>query len=108
MPRLPFAAAAAALLLVPAAAGARTVDLAVVGDIPYGDHRVAVFPQNIQQINADPTVSTVIHVGDIKPAPVNNAAPVRRVQDARCREPKWMKDAVKAARQTGAPARCRT
>jgi hypothetical protein len=44
--------------------GAQT--LAVIGDIPYGDPLIAEFPPDIAQINADPAVRRVIHLGDIK------------------------------------------
>ena len=40
--------------------------IAVIGDIPYGTTKLAQFPANIAQINADPDVSLVAHVGDIK------------------------------------------
>jgi hypothetical protein len=66
-------AAAVVALLVPAAASAKahptrpvTSTLAVIGDIPYGDPLIAEFPQDIREINADPEVSRVIHLGDIK------------------------------------------
>lgn len=39
---------------------------AVIGDVPYGDDQIARFPGWIRQINADPAVRSVIHVGDIK------------------------------------------
>jgi hypothetical protein len=39
---------------------------AVIGDIPYGDAEIAAFPQVVAQINADPDVSLVSHLGDIK------------------------------------------
>ena len=39
---------------------------AVIGDIPYGAAEIAAFPGNIAQINADPAVSLVVHLGDIK------------------------------------------
>ncbi|MFG2040468.1 hypothetical protein [Dactylosporangium sp. NPDC048998] len=39
---------------------------AVIGDIPYGDAAIARFPANIAQINADPAVQWVDHLGDIK------------------------------------------
>lgn len=39
---------------------------AVIGDIPYGADEIASFPRNIAQINADPKVSLVVHLGDIK------------------------------------------
>lgn len=40
--------------------------LAIIGDIPYGGALIAEFPQDIQEINADPDVERVIHLGDIK------------------------------------------
>jgi hypothetical protein len=40
--------------------------IAVIGDIPYGDPLIAEFPADIQEINADPGVSRVLHLGDIK------------------------------------------
>jgi hypothetical protein len=62
-----------AALLVPAAASAKThptrpatSTLAIIGDIPYGDPLIAEFPQDIRELNADPDVSRVIHLGDIK------------------------------------------
>ncbi|MGX4687682.1 metallophosphoesterase [Streptomyces sp. JNUCC 63] len=39
---------------------------AVIGDIPYGDAQIADFPSIISQINADPDVRFVNHLGDIK------------------------------------------
>jgi hypothetical protein len=39
---------------------------AVIGDIPYGDAQVAQFPAVVDQINADPQVELVDHLGDIK------------------------------------------
>jgi hypothetical protein len=39
---------------------------AVIGDIPYGDAAIARFPANIAQINADPAVQWIDHLGDIK------------------------------------------
>ena len=39
---------------------------AVIGDIPYGDAQIANFPNVIAQINADPSVEWVDHLGDIK------------------------------------------
>jgi hypothetical protein len=39
---------------------------AVIGDVPYGAAQIEAFPRWIDQINADPDVSTVFHVGDIK------------------------------------------
>jgi hypothetical protein len=60
------------LLLLPAAALARPsgspapATLAIIGDTPYGDAQVANFPNDVAAINADPAVSRVVHVGDIK------------------------------------------
>jgi hypothetical protein len=39
---------------------------AVIGDVPYGAAQIAAFPRWIQQINADPDVRSVVHLGDIK------------------------------------------
>jgi hypothetical protein len=83
MNRTTLAAATVLLALSPAAAAlagnghgsgpdqvddpsARTIDLAVIGDIPYGAAMVSAFPSRIDQINADPKVRMVIHLGDIK------------------------------------------
>ena len=70
---LAAAALAVALLAAPLALagdrehGARGVaTLAVIGDTPYGDAQVATFRADIAQINADPAVRRVIHLGDIK------------------------------------------
>jgi hypothetical protein len=67
----------AAALLAPPSAFAREhwhahpahtapTTLAIIGDIPYGDALIAEFPQDIREINADPDVSRVVHLGDIK------------------------------------------
>jgi hypothetical protein len=39
---------------------------AVIGDIPYGPTKIAGFPAAVAQINADPAVQWVNHLGDIK------------------------------------------
>ena len=39
---------------------------AVIGDIPYGAEEIATFPRAVDQVNADPAVSLVVHLGDIK------------------------------------------
>ena len=39
---------------------------AVIGDIPYGAAQIANFPNVIAQLNADPAVELVDHLGDIK------------------------------------------
>jgi hypothetical protein len=57
----------AALALAPAAdADRRPATLAVIGDIPYGQPLIDEFPSDIAEINADPDVSRVLHLGDIK------------------------------------------
>jgi len=51
------------------AASAATDDgfsYAIIGDRPYGAAKLAEMPQLIGQINADPAVSLVIHLGDIE------------------------------------------
>lgn len=57
-------------VLAPVAAangrGHAATTLAVIGDIPYGDALIAEFPADIAEINADPDVRRVIHLGDIK------------------------------------------
>jgi hypothetical protein len=40
--------------------------LAVIGDVPYGAEQIAGFPTDVAEINADPSVGRVIHLGDIK------------------------------------------
>ena len=40
--------------------------LAVIGDTPYGSAKLAQFPALVAQINSDPAVRLVAHVGDIK------------------------------------------
>jgi hypothetical protein len=53
----------------PAAAapdGRSRYTFAVIGDVPYGADQIAAFPGWIQQINADPAVRSVVHLGDIK------------------------------------------
>ncbi len=45
---------------------AKAMDLAVIGDVPYGDAALAAFPTLIGAINADPKVRVAVHVGDIK------------------------------------------
>jgi hypothetical protein len=39
---------------------------AVIGDIPYGSDQITKFPAVVAQINADPAVQWVVHLGDIK------------------------------------------
>jgi len=61
---LTLMAAVAVLGATTAAASADT--LAIVGDTPYGAEQLANFPNDIAAINADPAVSRVVHLGDIK------------------------------------------
>src|SRR3954451_20688112 len=59
----------AAVLISAAPANAQTTDastLAVIGDVPYGAEQIAGFPTDVAEINADPSVDRVIHLGDIK------------------------------------------
>jgi hypothetical protein len=49
-----------------ASAHDRDYTFAVIGDIPYGDAQIANFPHVVSQINADPAVRWVDHLGDIK------------------------------------------
>jgi hypothetical protein len=52
-----------------ASSGGHTDDsytFAVIGDIPYGPTQIAAFPKVVQQLNADPKVKLVSHLGDIK------------------------------------------
>ena len=46
--------------------GKRPFTFAVIGDTPYGPAKLAEFPALVAKINADPAVSFVAHVGDIK------------------------------------------
>lgn len=39
---------------------------AVIGDVPYGDAQIKAFPGWVDEINADPDVRFVQHLGDIK------------------------------------------
>ncbi|HEX2894414.1 MAG TPA: metallophosphoesterase family protein, partial [Marmoricola sp.] len=60
---------AATPLSGPAAAepdGRSRYTFAVIGDVPYGADQIAAFPGWIRQINADPDVRSVVHLGDIK------------------------------------------
>jgi hypothetical protein len=60
-------AVSATALTVPASAsGDEAYTFAVIGDIPYGATALASFPPAIAQINADPAVQWVDHLGDIK------------------------------------------
>jgi hypothetical protein len=46
--------------------GNRPLTYAVIGDTPYGQPQIENFPNDVSEINADPQVSRVIHLGDIK------------------------------------------
>lgn len=48
------------------AASANRIDLALIGDTPYGAEQLAAFPALVSAINSDPKVRLVAHVGDIK------------------------------------------
>ncbi len=67
--RMAGAALALALGLsgaVTGTAGAATsYSFAVIGDVPYGSTQLGLFPKRIAQINADPNVKMVSHLGDI-------------------------------------------
>lgn len=43
-----------------------SLDIAVIGDAPYDSATIALFPALVQAINADPRVSAVVHMGDLK------------------------------------------
>jgi hypothetical protein len=47
------------------ASAATTYSFAVIGDLPYGNTELSLFPAKISQINADPDVRMVGHLGDI-------------------------------------------
>ncbi len=71
MNRTLLAAGAAVLAIAAAVTPAKAADtpattMAIIGDIPYGAALIAEFPSDIQEINADPNVSSVVHLGDIK------------------------------------------
>ena len=52
---------------MPINAGSREAyTLAVFGDFPYGDAKIAEMPDFFAMINADPKVDIVVHLGDIK------------------------------------------
>ncbi len=46
--------------------GNRPVTLAVIGDTPYGQPQLDNFANDVAEINADPEVGLVMHLGDIK------------------------------------------
>jgi Esterase-like activity of phytase len=39
---------------------------AIIGDTPYGDEQEAAFPRLVADVNDDPDVGAVVHLGDIK------------------------------------------
>ena len=45
---------------------AAPLDIAVIGDTPYGAAAIALFPILVNAIDADPKVREVVHVGDLK------------------------------------------
>jgi hypothetical protein len=46
--------------------GARPLTYAIIGDTPYGQPQIDNFPNDVAEINADPDVGLVVHLGDIK------------------------------------------
>ena len=50
----------------PLDASSNRMDIAVIGDVPYGPVATAVFPAFIEEIDGDPKVRRIVHVGDIK------------------------------------------
>jgi hypothetical protein len=44
----------------------KAMDIAVIADVPYGDHELAAFQDVIDELNSDDKVRLVIHLGDIK------------------------------------------
>jgi hypothetical protein len=46
--------------------GSGPITYAVIGDTPYGTPQVENFPNDVAEINADPAVRLVMHLGDIK------------------------------------------
>ncbi|MEO8577722.1 MAG: hypothetical protein ABI556_13515 [Gemmatimonadales bacterium] len=45
---------------------ANPLDIAVIGDTPYGNAAIALFPTMVDAINRDPKVREVVNVGDLK------------------------------------------
>jgi hypothetical protein len=50
----------------PITESANPLDIAVIGDTPYGSAAIALFPTLVQAIDGDPKVREVVHVGDLK------------------------------------------
>lgn len=42
------------------------VDIAIIGDVPYGNDALLRFPDLVNSITDDDSIQTIIHVGDIK------------------------------------------
>lgn len=67
--RVASAGLALAMGIAGSAAGpvgaATSYSFAVIGDTPYGSTHLSLFPKRIAQINADPNVRMVGHLGDI-------------------------------------------
>lgn len=55
------------------AGAATSYSFAVIGDTPYGSAQLSIFPKRIAQINADPNVRMVGHLGDIGSGVCSNA-----------------------------------
>ncbi len=53
---------------------ASPLDLAVIGDVPYGDQALGLFPTLIGAINSDATARIAVHVGDIKSGSTESSA----------------------------------
>ena len=69
MRRLAVALLGLTILIVPvgvAQAAPRATDYAIIGDTPYGSAMLNLLPGRVGQINADPKVRLVVHLGDIK------------------------------------------
>ena len=62
----PIAAGSTALSGNSAVNSAKPTTLAMIGDTPYGTPQIENFPNDVAEINADPSVSLVFHLGDIK------------------------------------------
>src|SRR6516162_589923 len=50
----------------PITESATPLDIAVIGDTPYGNAAIQLFPTMVNAINSDPKVREVVHVGDLK------------------------------------------
>jgi hypothetical protein len=63
---VPVASASTALSGNSAVGPTKPTTLAMIGDTPYGAPQFENFPNDVAEINADPDVSLVMHLGDIK------------------------------------------